>query len=100
MNKEDVKEFRETENGMRKYLWLKIGVIIDLIFTLSVCILQIYSYIFNNSLIYYITLYILLVIVVVGGELIGTYFGALEQFVINKKMNKKKTISNPDDGEL
>ena len=97
MNKSDENEFKETQNGMRKYLWLKIGIIIDLIFTLSVCILQIYSYIFNNSLIYYLILYILLVVVVVGGELIGTYFGALEQFTISKKMNKKKIIYNQED---
>ena len=100
ITKEDVKEFRETENGKRKYLWLKIGIIIDLILTLSVCLLQIYSDIFNSSIIYYLILYILLVIVVVGGELIGTYFGALEQFVIDKKLKKKKIDCMEVEGDL
>lgn len=100
ITKDDIREFRETENGKIKYLWLKIGIIIDLLLTLSVCILQIYSYIFNSSFVYYLILYILLVIIVVGGELIGTYFGALEQFVINKKICKKRIDYMESEGNL
>ena len=97
ITREDVKEFRNTINGKRKYLWLKIGVIIDLVFTLSVCLLEIFSDIFSSSLLYYLVLYVLLIIVVVGAEFIGTYFGALEQYVISKKMKERKEIDYMND---
>lgn len=97
ITKEDVKEFRNTENGKQKYLWLKIGVVIDLVFTLSICLLHIYYGSFNNSFFYYIVLYVLLVIVVVGAEFIGTYFGALEQYVISKNSKGKKEINYIDE---
>lgn len=97
ITKEDVSEFKNTLNGKQKYLWLKIGVIIDLVFTLSVCLLHIYYSSFNNSILYYIILYVLLVIVVVGGEFIGTYFGALEQYVISKNSKEKKEINYNDE---
>ena len=93
---EDVKEFRSTENGKRKFRWLKIGVVIDLVFTLSVCLLNIFSYRFPNSYLFFVILYILLVIVVIGAEFIGTYFGALEQYVIEKNKKTKKEIDYLD----
>ena len=96
ITKEDIEEFRNTENGKRKYLWLKIGAIIDLISTLSVCLLNIYSHYLRNSFMYYLLLYIILVIVVIGGEFIGTYFGALEEYVINKNKKVKKEIDYLD----
>ena len=93
---EDVKEFRNTENGKRKFKWLKIGVVIDLVFTLSVSLLNNFSYLFPNSLLFYVALYILLVIIVIGAEFIGTYFGALEQYVIEKNKKIKKEIDYID----
>ena len=95
ITKEDKEEFKKSNAGMTKYLWLRIGVVIDLLATLSVCLLYIYSYKFNNSLLLYILLYALLVIVVVGGELIGMYFGALDEYVMNK--NRKKKIDFVDE---
>ena len=96
IKREDVEEFRKTRNGKQKYLWLKIGIVIDLLSTLSVSILNIYASRLRSLTEYLIILYILLVIVVIGGEFIGTYFGALEQYVIDKTLNKKKEIDYYD----
>ena len=93
ITKEYVKEFRSTDNGRKKYFWLILGMIIDFISTLSVSLIIIYSDAFSYKM-FYILLYIALVIVVVGGEFIGTYFGALEQYVDDK--NSKKTIDYLD----
>ena len=89
ITKEDREEFKKTINGKRKYLWFKLGIIIDFFSTLSVSLLNIYSHYLANSLQYYIILYIILVIVVIGGEMIGTFFGALEEYVVNKKAKKE-----------
>ena len=88
ITKEDKKEFNETQNGIMKRIWYRIGVIIDLLSTLSISFLIIYSGYFY-ILYFYLLLYLLLVFVVIGGEFIGTYYGALEQYVIAKK-NKKE----------
>lgn len=91
---EDRKEFLSTKNGMRKKLWMYIGMVVDFIATLSVCLLNIYSYLLPNVIYYYVILYVLLVIVVIGGEFIGTYFGAQEQYVLNKKLKKELIIED------
>lgn len=89
ITKEDKKEFRESRNGMKKLLWQKIGMIIDIIATLAISFLIMYSDKLPNAMYFYIILYILLVVVVVGGEFIGTYFGALEQYAIDKHTKKE-----------
>ena len=87
ITRDDKIEFRKTDNGAQKYRWLKLGIVIDFLFTLSVSLLNIYSK-YLSAFEYYVILYILLVLVVIGAELIGTYFGALEEYVINKKRKK------------
>ncbi len=89
ITKEDKKEFRNTPNGMRKLLWQRLGMIIDIISTLSISLLNIFANYLPNAIYYYIILYILLVFVVIGGEFIGTYFGALEQYVLDKHSKKE-----------
>ena len=42
IRKEDINEFRLTENGKRKYRWFKIGIILDILSTLSVSLLYIF----------------------------------------------------------
>ena len=87
ITKEDRENFKKTRNGAVKYAWCWIGAIIDVISTLAISFLIIYSSYFK-TLHFYIILYILLVIVVLGGEFIGTYYGALEQFMLNKEEKK------------
>ena len=94
ITRENINEFNNTNNGKKKLLWLKIGVVIDILSTLSISLLNIFSVYLKSSFQYYFILYIILVIVVVGGEFIGTYFGALEQYVINKY--GKKIINYKD----
>ncbi len=89
ITRDDIKEFRNSDNGKIKILWMRIGVIIDLLATLVISLLNIYANYLKSPWYYYLILYLLLVIVVVGGEFIGTYFGALEQYVICKYTKKK-----------
>lgn len=93
---EDKEEFKKTVNGKQKYFWLKIAIIIDILSTLSVSLLNIFANRLHSSMEYYIILYIILVFVVIGGEFIGTYFGALEEFAKNRKIIKKKEINYLD----
>ncbi len=95
ITKEDKKEFRESRNGMKKLVWQKIGMLIDIIATLGISFLIMYADKLPNSIYFYVILYLLLVVVVVGGEFIGTYFGALEQYVIDKQ--EKKIISSNEE---
>ncbi len=81
---EDKEEFKKTTNGAKKALWMIAGMIIDFLATLGISLLNIFSSKLPNSMYYYIILFILLVIVVLGGELIGVYYGALEQYVFHK----------------
>ena len=80
--------YRNTPNGRKKYSWMCAGVIIDILSTLGIDVLITNAYLFTNPLYFYICLFILLVIVVLGGELIGVYFGAMEQYFYDK-YNKK-----------
>ena len=89
ITREDKKEFRNTYNGRKKLLWHRLGMIIDLLSTLSISLLNIYSSYLPSAIYYYILLYVLLVFVVIGGEFIGTYYGALEEYVINRKTKKE-----------
>ena len=66
---------------------------IDFFSTLGIMLLLIYSSYFYLWT-FYLLLYLLLVIVVLGGEFIGTYYGALEQYVIDK--NNKKELNYLD----
>ena len=88
--KEEIKEFRKTPNGNKKYMWMLGGATIDIIATVGISILINNAYRIPNVLSFYAILFIFLVIVVLGGELIGVYFGALEQFIYNK--NQKKVL--------
>ena len=91
ITKEDKKAFNNTINGANKYMWCKIGGITDFIATFGISLLIIYSYIFS-FLSFYIILYSLLVVIILGGEFIGTYYGALEQFVLHRKEKKELSI--------
>ena len=86
---EDREEFKKTENGAKKAIWMYVGMVIDFLATLSVSLLNIFANMLPGALWYYVILFILLVIVVLGGELIGVYYGALEQYVFNKNMKKE-----------
>ena len=92
ISKEDKEEFKKTPNGEKKAIWMIIGMIIDFFATLGISILNMFSSNLPNSIYYYIILYVLLVIVVLGGELIGVYYGALEQYVFNKYNKNQKEI--------
>ena len=89
---EDRDEFKKTRNGAKKAVWMYIGMIIDFFATLGVSLLNIFSDRLPSALWYYIILFILLVIVVLGGELIGVYYGALEQYVFNKNLKKEVKV--------
>lgn len=95
ITKEDKEEFKKTRNGAVKYLWCFIGAIIDILSTLGISLLIMYSTVFTLFA-FYLILYVLLVIVVIGGEFIGTYYGALEQFVLNKKEKKELNYLDQD----
>ena len=94
ISKEDKDNFNKSNNGDNKYIWMKIGCIIDIISTLGISVLIIFSGYIRNALTFYFLLYGLLVLIVVGAEFIGTYYGALEQFVLHKK--EKKEIAYMD----
>ena len=85
---DDKKDFKKTINGQKKVIWMAVGMLIDFLATLSISLLNIFANKLPNSLYYYIILFILLVIVVFGGEMIGVYYGALEEYVYNKKHKK------------
>ena len=95
VTREEKKLYRQTPNGRRKYMWMYAGVIIDLMSTLGVSILIMNSSRFTKPLYFYICLYILLVIVVLGGELIGVYFGAMEQYFYDQ--HQKKVLKTDDE---
>ena len=88
VTKEEIKEYRRTSNGRKKYIWMYAGIIIDIISTLGVSILIMNSYRLPSPVYFYVGLYILLVIVVLGGELIGVYFGAREQYFYDQHQKK------------
>ena len=52
ITKEDIDNFKKTENGKKKFLWFKLGIIIDIISTLSVSLLNIFSRYLNSQLQY------------------------------------------------
>lgn len=89
ITKEDKKEFKDTLNGQKKVIWMIVGMLIDFLATLGISLLHIFSDKLPSSVWFYGILFVLLVIVVLGGEMIGVYYGALEQFVFEKR-NKKK----------
>lgn len=91
ISKEDKEEFKDTQNGARKALWMLVGMIIDFLTTLGISFLIMFSDRLPNQMYFYIILYVLLVIVVLGGEMIGVYYGALEQFVYNKYYEKNQS---------
>ena len=95
ITKEERENFKKTRNGAMKYLWCFIGAIIDIIATICISLLIIYGSIFT-TLTFYLILYALLVIVVLGGEFIGTYYGALEQYMLNKREKKELSYLDQD----
>ena len=90
ITKEDKEEFKKTTNGAKKAIWMIVGMLIDFMATLGISFLIIFSDKLPNKMMFYIILFALLVIIVLGGELIGVYYGALEQYVFHK--NEKKVI--------
>ena len=88
ITKEEMLAYRKTPNGRRKYMWMYAGVLIDLMSTLGVSIIIINSGKFTKPVYFYACLYILLVLVVLGGELIGVYFGAREQYFYDQQQKK------------
>ena len=93
ITKEDKEEFKKTTNGAKKALWMIAGMIIDFLATLGISFLNIFANKLPSMLFFYVGLFILLVIVVLGGELIGVYYGALEQYVFHKSENKVPEVS-------
>lgn len=89
ITKEDKKKFNETRNGMAKLAWKKIGCFVDILGCIGISLLILIIKYLPNMLIFYLLLYALLVFIVVGAEFIGTYYGALEQYVLNKKEKKE-----------
>ena len=94
ITKEDKEEFKSTVNGAKKAIWMIVGMLIDFLATLGISFLNIFSSKLPSNLYYYIILFVLLVIVVLGGEMIGVYYGALEQYVYNK--HNKKVLSEDE----
>lgn len=92
ITKEEIKLYRQTPNGRKKYIWMFAGIIIDIISTLGVSILIMNSHRLPSTLCFYSGLFILLVIIVLGGELIGVYFGALEQYFYDTQQKKVLNI--------
>ena len=92
ITKEEIRAYRKTPNGRRKYSWMFVGIIIDIMATLGISILIMNSHRLPSTLYFYAGLFILLVIVVLGGELIGVYFGALEQYFYDNQQKKVLTI--------
>ena len=91
ITREDIKAYNRTPNGHTKYIWMIAGMLIDIMSSFGVSALIINSHRLPSQLYFYCALFILLVIVVLGGELIGVYFGALEQYFYDK--NKKKVLN-------
>lgn len=89
ITKDDKKQFIATDNGHNKYLWMKIGCLIDAFSTLGISVLIVFSNYVKNALVFYFLLYGMMVLIVVGAEFIGTYYGAMEQFVLHKKVKKE-----------
>ena len=87
---DDKKEFKSTANGAKKAIWMIVGMIIDFLGTLGISLLYIFSNKISNDMCFFGILFVLLVIIVLGGELIGVYYGSLEQFVYHK--NNKKVL--------
>ena len=92
ITKEDKKEFKDTSNGQKKVIWMIVGMLIDFLATLGISLLHIFSDKLPSTIWFYGILFVLLVVVVLGGEMIGVYYGALEQFIFEKNSKKKIEI--------
>ena len=97
ISKEDKEEFKRTSNGAKKAIWMIVGMVIDFVATLGISLLHIFSSSLANGSLFYISLFALLVIVVLGGELIGVYYGALEQYVYHKYHETSKKVLETDE---
>lgn len=91
---EDKKEFKSTINGQKKVMWMVVGMLIDFLATLGISLLHIFSDKLPNNMVFLAILFVLLVVVVLGGEMIGVYYGALEQYVYDK--TNKKVLNSHD----
>ena len=89
ITKEDTEKFNDTTNGANKLLWSKVGGLIIVVACICISLLIIFSGYLANMVVFYLLLYAFLVIIVIGAEFIGTYFGALEQYVLDKKEKKE-----------
>ena len=94
ITREDKEEFKKTSNGAKKAIWMIVGMLIDFLATLGISLLHIFSDKIPNQMCFLGLLFVLLVIVVLGGEMIGVYYGALEQYVYDR--NSKKTIDTSE----
>ena len=84
-NKEDVIKFRNTSVGSNNYFWMILGITVIIVGTLGIWFLMAFSYIVFNYVIFYLLLFILLVLIVIGGGLIGIYYGSLQQYIYAKE---------------
>ena len=90
ITRDDKIEFKSTSNGKKKVIWMIVGMLIDFLATLGISLLHIFSDKIPNQMYFLVILFVLLVIVVLGGEMIGVYYGALEQYVFDR--NSKKVL--------
>ena len=90
ISKKQINEFKSTPGGIKKYMWMLGGATIDIVATVGISILVNNAYRIINTIYFYIMLFVFLIIIILGGELMGIYFGALEQFVYDK--NQKKVL--------
>ncbi len=94
---EDKKEFKSTINGQKKVIWMIVGMLIDFLATLGISLLHIFADKLPSVIYFYVILFVLLVIVVLGGEMIGVYYGALEQYIYNKRNKKILDVDSYDE---
>ena len=89
ITEQDKKEFKSTVNGSKKAIWMIVGILIDFLATLGFSLLHVFSDKLPSQTYFYGILFVILVIIVLGGEMIGVYYGALEQYVLDKQSKKK-----------
>lgn len=91
ITKEEIKAYRKTPSGRSRYLLMHIGIVISVSATLGITVLIINANRIFNPIYFYICLYLLIIIAVLGGELVGVYYGAIEQSFSEE--HKKKVLN-------
>ena len=88
VTKDELKSFHKTANGRSKYIWMLVGIVLDIVSSIGISLLIINANKLPSNLHFYCGLFFLLIIVVLGGELIGVYFGAVERYFYDKSQKK------------